>query len=142
MKKKHSRPESPVSSESKKKTLNKKLALFLVFGTLTTSLLYFWLVTVSEVVMHITVITYWVLAGLAIIAYFIYNRGLVGSDEVTAEMLPDSMSWAEKKEYLDNIAERKRKSSSLLAVFFIFLVPITLDLMKLFVVDYLLEGLL
>lgn len=73
------------------------------------------------------------LAGF-IVAYFIYNRAFTGRG-VTYEMLPDIMTDAEKKAYLDDVAEREKKSRWMLMVIFPLAITLMIDLFKLFIID-------
>lgn len=73
-------------------------------------------------------------AGTLILAYFIYNRAFTGRG-VTYEMLPDAMSDAEKRKYLADVAERERKSRWIIMVIFPIIIPLMIDMLKIFVID-------
>ena len=60
--------------------------------------------------------------GLALY-YVIYNRGMTGKG-VTPEMLPDTMTYAEKEAWIADRAERAKKSAWVLLL----LIPIILTL--------------
>ena len=141
---KKSNPNRELLPAEKKTPKNAWTILLLAAATVASCLLYFYLVLevgpAHPLVMQITFYAYFAICGVAIVAYFIYNRGLVGH-EITAEMLPSSMDWAEKKAYLEEIAERKRKSRAFIFVLFVFLVPLMLDLSKLFIIDRLFPDL-
>ncbi len=62
-------------------------------------------------------------AGLGLY-YIIYNRGFVGRN-TTPDMLPDTMSLAEKEQFLTDCRERNQKSKWVLTV----LIPIILTFM-------------
>lgn len=122
------------------KPFNWKLALILVAGSLASSLLYFFLIGVSELSMKITVIAYMVAACLVAIAYVIVNKGLV-ADRITEDMLPEEMSNNEKAEYFEKAAQKKKDSRWMIVLLFVILVPLVLDMMKLFVIDKLFPDL-
>jgi hypothetical protein len=61
-----------------------------------------------------------------LIAYIIYNRAFT-RDNVTPEMLPDTMSEHEKVAFIQNGVERKRKSKWMIVVLFTAFVPLAID---------------
>ena len=76
----------------------------------------------------------YVVGGELILAYFIYNRAFTGRG-VTYEMLPDTMSDAEKKAYLADVAGREKKSRWMLMAAYPLIITLMIDLFKLFVID-------
>ncbi len=70
--------------------------------------------------------------------YIIYNRGFVGRN-ATPEMLPDSMSAAEKQAYLESCRHRFSSSRWVLTILFPILLTFGIDLMYLFLFPFLKE---
>lgn len=136
MKKQH----KEIRAAGAQKPFNLKLALILLVGSAASACLYFFLVDVSELAMQITSIAYMVAACVVAIAYAIVNKGLL-ADRITPEMLPSSMSNNEKAEYFEKAREKKRRTKWMIALLFILLFPIVLDLLKLFVIDKLFPDL-
>lgn len=112
---------------------NWKRALTLLLSTAFAMGLYFYLMRFWDL-WKIVVIGYVAIASVLIIAYFVINRAFTGSG-VTYEMLPDTMSHKEKEEYLEDVAERERRSRPLLMIIFPVIVTLLVDLFRLFVLD-------
>ena len=112
---------------------NWKRALILVLSTAFAMGLYFFLMNIYSL-WKIVVIAYVAVASVLIVAYFIINRAFTGSG-VTYEMLPDTMSNDEKKEYLADVADREKRSRPLLLVIFPIIITLLVDLFRLFVLD-------
>jgi len=72
------------------------------------------------------------------LTYVIYNRGL-SRRGVTIEMLPDTMSAAEKEEFIADAARRMKRSKWMLALLIPFLFTFLFDAVELFLLDGLLE---
>lgn len=81
-----------------------------------------------------TVGAYVITASALVVVYFAYNRAFT-SHGVTYDMLPDTMSDTEKKEYLDDAAKREEKSRWMLMVIFPLVITLMIDMLKLFVID-------
>ncbi len=111
---------------------NWKRALTLFLSSVFSMGLYFYLIRFSF--WKVVVIGYVAVASVLIIAYFIINRAFTGRG-VTYEMLPDTMTHKEKEEYLDDVAERERRSRPLLMIIFPVIVTLLVDLFRLFVLD-------
>lgn len=111
---------------------NWKRAFTLFISTAVAMGLYFYLIRFSF--WKVVVIGYVAIASVLIIAYFIINRAFTGSG-VTYEMLPDTMTHKEKEEYLEDVADRERRSRPLLMVIFPVIVTLLVDLFRLFVLD-------
>lgn len=111
---------------------NWKRALALLLSSAITMGLYFYLIRFSF--WKVVVIGYVAIASVLIIAYFIINRAFTGSG-VTYEMLPDTMTHKEKEAYLEDVADRERRSRPLLMVIFPVIVTLLVDLFRLFVLD-------
>ncbi len=123
--------QTPSTKESAK-AFNWKRALVLVISTAFALGLYFYLIRFSF--WQVVMIAYIVTAAVLIVAYFIINRAFTGSG-VTYEMLPDTMTHKEKEEYLDDVAERERRSRPLLMIIFPVVITLMVDLFRLFVID-------
>lgn len=117
---------------------NWRLAGGLAVGTLACAVVYFFLVGFPF--WKWVVGAYVAAASVLIIAYFIVNRAFTGRG-VTYEMLPDTMSDAEKREYLDDVADRERRSRWMLMVIFPIVVTLLIDLCRLFFLDDLITKL-
>ncbi|MGM9643212.1 MAG: hypothetical protein ACI3XI_08395 [Eubacteriales bacterium] len=123
--------KTPSLKESAK-AFNWKRALTLFLSTAFALGLYFYLIRFSF--WKVVMIAYIAIAAVLIVAYFIINRAFTGSG-VTYEMLPDTMTHKEKEEYLDDVAERERRSRPLLMIIFPVVITLMVDLFRLFVID-------
>ena len=74
-----------------------------------------------------------------LIAYIIYNRAFT-RDNITPEMLPDTMSEHEKVAFIQSGVERKRKSKWMIVVLFSLFVPLAIDFLILQVFPTLFGG--
>ncbi|MBQ9773851.1 MAG: hypothetical protein IJW30_04235 [Clostridia bacterium] len=82
----------------------------------------------------------YIVAGAALgIWFIIYNRGFA-TKGATPDMLPNTMSMAEKLAYIEEGKERLRKSRWVLTVLLPMIVAVTVDLIILFLLPQL-EGL-
>ena len=84
---------------------------------------------------------FWVYAIIATalaLTYIIYNRGL-SRRGVTIEMLPDTMSEAEKEEFIADADRRMKRSKWILALLIPFIFTFLFDAVELFLLDGLLE---
>lgn len=70
-----------------------------------------------------------------IIAYVIYNRGF-SRNGLTLDMLPDTMSFEEKRDYIEDAARRKQKSKWMLTLIIPFLFTFAFEIFELFLLDY------
>lgn len=73
-------------------------------------------------------------------AYVIYNRGFFRKN-VTADMLPDSMSDIEKQEFLDRVKQRADKSKWMITVIFPLVMTFMIDIVVLFMLEPFMESL-
>lgn len=112
----------------------KKLLIQLVVNSLIIVPLYFVIaMNVQFPYLHYV----YLLAGAALALYYvIYNRGFVGKN-ATPESLPDSMSAAEKQEFLEDCRLRQKKSRWVLT----FLIPIVLTFLADAAILYLVPSL-
>ena len=137
--------------ERKPATKEQKLLFGLVLGcSVVSTLLYFGIVALSEhmealrtaQVMGIGIMVLYAIVGAAfLIAYIIYNRAFT-RDNITPEMLPDTMSEHEKLAFIQNGVERKRKSKWMIVVLFAAFVPLAIDFLILQVFPTLLGSML
>ena len=103
---------------------SKKLMLHLLINSVILVTLYF---VISEAFGFPYIMFVYLAAGAGLgLYYVIYNRGRLGKN-VTPEMLPDTMSLAEKQEFLNDCKSRMKKSRWVLTL----LIPIILT----FIVD-------
>lgn len=80
---------------------------------------------------------FYVYVSVAVIVgfvYVVYNRGF-SAKGVTPEMLPDTMSLAEKEAFIENAKMRLRKSNWMLTVIFPAIFTLGCDMFYLFVID-------
>ena len=80
---------------------------------------------------------FWIYAAIATalaLTYIIYNRGL-SRRGVTIEMLPDTMSAAEKEEFIADAQRRMKRSRWILALLIPFLFTFLFDAVELFLLD-------
>ena len=143
------RPREP--REKKPATKQQKLLFGLVLGCSSAStLLYFFLVTLSEHMEYLIaaqifgmgVPVLYAAAGAAfLVAYIIYNRAFT-RDNITPEMLPDTMTEQEKADFIQEGADRKRKSKWMIVVLFTLFVPLAIDFLILTAIPTLFGGML
>ena len=122
--------KSPVSAADKKTAVNNILRLLcLIAVTMVIFCLYRFLIDhyYFEIVLGI----YMAIAVVVIFAYVIYNRGF-SRKGVTAEMLPDTWSDEEKREFIEDGERRLRKSRPLLVLCFAFAFTFLFDVIELF----------
>ena len=140
-------PQRP--REKKPATKQQKLLFGLVLGCSSAStLLYFFLITLSEHMEYLIaaqifgmgVPVLYAAAGAAFVAaYIIYNRA-VTRDNITPEMLPDTMTEQEKADFIQEGADRKRKSKWMIVVLFTLFVPLAIDFLILTAIPTLFGG--
>lgn len=83
-----------------------------------------------EYIFHI-----YVAVGVCIGAYYvIYNRGFVGKN-LTPEMLPDTMTAAQKQAFIEDCQARMKKSRWALTVLIPIILTIAVDMFYLFVIQ-------
>jgi hypothetical protein len=119
------------------KKFNWRLLAVLVLACAVSSILYFVLIDLGgryPVLFKITTASYAVLLAAAAVAYVAYNRGFAARG-VTEDMLPDSMSPEEKREYVESAALREKRSKWLLIAMIALALPLLVDLFRLFVWD-------
>ena len=74
---------------------------------------------------------YCVLGIILGLIFVIYNRGFAGKG-VTAEMLPDTMSYVEKCAFIEDAKTRLHRSRWMLTLIFPIILAIAIDMMILF----------
>lgn len=141
MKKKNSnykinRPESDAEAAKKRKDeafkKNKKYILPLLINTALAYGVYALLANTK-----FCIITLWVYFALLLgsaSAYIIYNRAF-SRRGVTAEMLPDSMSDNEKREFIEDGERRLQKSKWMILIIFPLVMTFIIDTMLIFTVE-------
>ena len=146
-------PDQPPHQEPPKKqpTKQDKRLFWLVLGcSVLSTFLYFGVVALSEhmealitaQIMGIGIMVLYAAVGAGfLIAYIIYNRGFT-RDNVTPEMLPDTMSEHEKVAFIQSGVERKRKSKWMIVVLFAAFTPLAIDFLILNVIPTLFGSLL
>ena len=90
-------------------------------------------------ILGIGIMVLYAVAGAAFLfTYLIYNRGFT-RDHITPDMLPDTMSEQEKRDFIDSALQRKRKSKWMLVVIFALFIPLAIDFLVLVAVPTLLS---
>lgn len=108
---------------------SKKTMLYLLINTVLLMTLYF---LFSEHLQIPYVMIVYLIAGVGLgLYYIIYNRGFVGKN-ATPDMLPDTMTLAEKQAFLEDSKKRMEKSSWVLALLFPIILTILADVIYLF----------
>ena len=79
---------------------------------------------------NIVLIAYLVAATVVILTYVIYNRGF-SRKGLTEDMLPDTMTKEEKKEFIEDGEHRIKRSRPLLIVIFAFVFTFVFDAIEL-----------
>ena len=126
-----------------------KILLGLVLGcSAASTLLYFFMISLSEHMEYLItaqifglgVPIFYAVAGAAFLfTYVIYNRAFT-RDNVTPEMLPDSMSEEQKQAFIQSGADRKRKSKWMIIVLFALFTPLAIDFLILTAIPTLFGG--
>lgn len=137
--------------ERKPATKEQKLLFGLVLGcSVVSTLLYFGIVALSQhmeslrtaQIMGIGIMVLYAVIGAGfLIAYIIYNRAFT-RDNITPDMLPDTMSEHEKLAFIQSGVERKRKSRWMIVVLFAAFVPLAIDFLILTAIPTLFGGML
>ncbi len=137
--------------ERKPVTKEQKLLFGLVLGcSVVSTLLYFGIVALSQhmeslrtaQIMGIGIMVLYAAIGAGfLIAYIIYNRAFT-RDNITPDMLPDTMSEHEKLAFIQSGVERKRKSRWMIVVLFAAFVPLAIDFLILTAIPTLFGGML
>ena len=117
-----------------RKQKNKRYMILLIVNTVVLMSLYTYLVRVSYLAMQITLWTYLILTIGFSSAYIIYNRGF-SRRGVTPDMLDDSMTSAEKEEYIADGETRLQRSKWMLTVIFPLVMTFCLDLFMLYIIE-------
>ena len=108
---------------------NKKTAIRLLLNTVVLMALYF----TAAYLEFRPILWIYIGAGAALgIFYVIYNRGFVGKN-ATPDMLSDTLTAAEKEEYLADCRRRMEKSKWVLTILIPILLTICADVIYLFI---------
>lgn len=108
----------------------------LIATTAVIFLLYRFLINTPFV--KITLAAYLVAATAVILTYVIYNRGF-SRKGITPDMLPDTMSVEQKKEFIEDGERRLKRSRPLLAVIFAFSFTFVYDIIELVAIPFVKE---
>ncbi len=84
-------------------------------------------------------VLYMALLAVLSVSYVVYNRGF-SLNGITADMLPDSMTAEEKKSFVSEVSERRKKSRWLLVLIFSFIFTFAIDALSWFITDNLLPS--
>jgi Ca2+/Na+ antiporter len=136
-KQRHHREDSPMSQmtaplRESAKAFNWKLALIVVVNTII--IFGFYRLMLHFYYFEIVMGLYLALTAVFTFAYVIYNRGFSGKG-VTPEMLPDTMSLAEKEKFIEDAKLRLHKSNWMLTLIFPAIFTVGCDMFYLFVIE-------
>lgn len=114
---------------------NKWLAVLLAGNSILFSVAYFVLAKYFPIY-----IVYLAVGAVMTLVFVIYNRGFVGKG-LTPDQMSDSMSPEEKQKFIDDCANRLRRSRWMITIIFPIIFAFCLDMMYLFLFP-MLEGML
>ena len=112
---------------------NKWLALLLLGNSILFSVAYFVLAAYFPIY-----IVYLAVGAVMTLIFVIYNRGFVGKN-LTPDQMSDTMTLAEKQQFIDDCAARLHRSRWMITVIFPIILAFCLDMMYLFLLP-MLEG--
>ena len=119
-------PKKPISPNAAKQ------ATLLFVNTLILIAIYFGTQNIGQPIVSMIVTgAYWLILAVMGIIYVIYNRGFTRKG-ITADMLPDSWSYVQKCEYIEDAKRRLEKSKWMLSVIIPFMITILVDAVYLF----------
>ena len=129
-KQRKNRPTGQMPPNAKKgvSPASAKIAILLLVNSILFSVLYF---TVANAGFDYILYVYTALAAILALIFVIYNRGF-SRRGVTPEMLPDTMSTAEKQDFIADGERRLSASRWMLAFLFPLVLAIALDVMYLY----------
>ena len=129
-KQRKNRPTGQMPPNAKKAVspASAKIAILLLVNSILFSVLYF---TVANAGFDYILYVYTALAAILALIFVIYNRGF-SRRGVTPEMLPDTMSTAEKQDFIADGERRLSASRWMLAFLFPLVLAIALDVMYLY----------
>ena len=105
----------------------KRLAKYLALNTVMMVALYFLLQKIGFPIHYV----YVGLGGVLGLYYVIYNRGFAGKDAIP-DMLPSTMTYEEKLDFIEKSKQRMRKSQWVLTLLLPIIVALMLDMLYLF----------
>ena len=123
---KNSGDRKPVSPEAKRQVY------MLVINSILLIVVYFGAMGIEQpIISTVVTVAYWVIFAAFLVAYIVYNRAFTRKN-ITVDMLPDTMTYDEKEEYVADGKRRLEKSKWMLSVIIPLLVTIALDAIYLF----------
>lgn len=123
---KNSGDRKPVSPEAKRQVY------MLVINSILLIVVYFGAMGIEQpIISTVVTVAYWVIFAAFLVAYIVYNRAFTRKN-ITVDMLPDTMTYEEKEEYVADGKRRLEKSKWMLSVIIPLLVTIALDAIYLF----------
>ena len=145
-------PQPPRTQKPKKQATkqDKILMVIMLCSMVLSTLLYFFLIALSENLESLraaqilgigTMVAYAAVAAVFVFVYIIYNRAFT-RDNLTPEMLPDSMSEQQKADFIQSGADRKRKSKWMIVVILALICPLAIDFLILTVIPTLFGSML
>ena len=104
----------------------------LVINSILLIVVYFGAMGIEQpIISTVVTVAYWVIFAAFLVAYIVYNRAFTRKN-ITVNMLPDTMTYDEKEEYVADGKRRLEKSKWMLSVIIPLLVTIALDAIYLF----------
>ena len=137
-KKKRRNARPPVQTEKQptdKKAMYANIARLGCLIIVTAAVFFSYRTLIGFYFFEIMLVIYMVLATVAILAYVIYNRGF-SRRGVTEDMLPDTMSAEEKRQFIADGERRLKKSRPLLIVIFAFAFTFIYDVFELIAIPF------
>ena len=121
---------------SEKKKPNLKLMALLLFNTAVIFGFYRYMLPLPH--FETVLIIYMSIFAVLLLGYIMYNRGF-SRNGITEDMLPDSMTEEEKRAFVSDALERKKKSKWLLTLIFPFIFTFGFECVTWFVTDNILS---
>lgn len=107
-------------------------AALLFINTIILIAIYFGTQNIGQPIISMIVTgAYWLILAVFAIIYVAYNRGFTRKG-ITVDMLPDSWSYEQKCEYVEDAKRRQEKSKWMLAVIIPFMLTVLFDAVYLF----------
>lgn len=124
--------EDVTQAEEKKKVPKKKLVRLLLTIILSLVVLVFYRVSLNFSFFPIVMWAYMIFLTVLVVVYIFYNRGFY-EKRITVDMLPEDWEEERKIKFVEQAAERERKSKWMLMLIIAFLVTFLVDALELFV---------
>ncbi len=125
------RQSDAAEAAAKKRVLYGNLLRLLCLIAVTMAVFCIYRFFIDKYYFNYVLTVYMIIAAVVIFSYVIYNRGF-SRKGLTPDMLPDTMSDEEKKEFIEDGERRLVKSRPLLILIFAFAFTFVADIMELY----------